>query len=567
MSIINFSKEKCRNCYKCIRNCPVKAIKLKDKHAQIIQSMCIGCGICIATCPHNAKQIHSDVETIKKWLKTETVILSLSAVFPTVYYLDHPRQYLGILRELGFTIIEETSIGADAVAAAYTKEYESDQKFVISSSCAGIKNLIEIYYPQYLSSLSRQVSPMIAHGKILRQKYPDAKIVYAGSCLAKKMEVNDAEVRGIIDGVLTFDEIDTWMKEEQIIPNKMPVQAFDAIGTNMGRLYPVIGGLVKNSVENLDGSRKILRINGVKNCMQFLDEAHQLDKKYWIEMNTCDEGCANGPGNLHSALSKYEKVEMLQSYIDMNSNKPATENIFDVDTKRSFNKRPVHHLGEVPEAELEKILNQMSKFSDRDELNCSTCGYETCRDKARAVYWNMAELDMCLPLMSSKSEAISNSIITTTPNAIAVLDKKFRIIEFNSAAERLFNVKREDVMHYNFEDALDYNPFKKLKNNRPFIYTGKGHYERENRIFMEILTYIPEQELYMGLFIDITKQQKQERDFLKMQEETLSMAQHVIDKQMRVAHEIAGLLGETTAETKVTLTKLQKVVASREVEL
>ncbi|URN83320.1 4Fe-4S binding protein [Acetobacterium wieringae] len=136
MSIINFSKNKCRNCYKCIRNCPVKAIKLKDKHAQIIQSMCIGCGVCIATCPHNAKEIHSDVDTIKQWLKTEQVVLSLSAVFPTAYYLDHPRQYLGILRELGFTIIEETSIGAEVVAKAYADEYRSDKKFIISSSCA-----------------------------------------------------------------------------------------------------------------------------------------------------------------------------------------------------------------------------------------------------------------------------------------------------------------------------------------------------------------------------------------------------------------------------------------------
>jgi PAS domain S-box-containing protein len=218
------------------------------------------------------------------------------------------------------------------------------------------------------------------------------------------------------------------------------------------------------------------------------------------------------------------------------------------------------------EEELEKILNMLSKFTEADELNCGTCGYETCRDKARAVYWNMAELDMCLPLISKKSEAISNLIITTTPNAIAVLDKKFRIIEFNDAAERLFNVKREEVMRYNFIDVLDYNPFRKLNYEKNYIYNGKGVYERENRTFMEILTYIPEQELYMGIFIDITKQEKQEENYRKMQEETLSMAQRVIDKQMRVAHEIAGLLGETTAETKVTLTKLQKVIENREGE-
>ncbi len=563
MDIINFSEEKCRNCYKCIRHCPVKAIKLKDKHAKIIQSMCIGCGDCIKICPHNAKEIKNDVEMIKKWLNTEKVVLSLSGVFPSTCYMDNPHQYLGALRKLGFTIIEETSIGAEVVEKAYTKDYYRNKQFVISSSCSAIKNLIEIYYPQYITSLTKQVSPMIAHGKILREKYPDAKIVYAGARLAKKMEVLEKEVEGIIDGVLTFDEIDDWMKEEKINPNKVKLEAFDDIGSTIGRINPQIGGLAKSSVDEIEGSRKIVRIDGVKNCMQFLDELHQLEKNYWIEMNACEEGCINGPGNMHSLLSKYEKVEMLQTYNDINSNVKSKGIITEVDITRKYKARPVHHLGEVPEEEIKRILALMSKNSESDELNCGTCGYDTCRDKARAVYWNMAEIEMCLPLILSKNEAISNIIISTTPNAIAVLDKKFRILEFNEAAERLFNMRIKDVMHYNFMDVLNYNPFKKLNYEKDCIYTGKGLYERENRIFMEILTYIPKQELYMGIFIDITQQEKQEQVFQKMQEETLGMAQRVIDKQMRVAHEIAGLLGETTAETKVTLTKLQKVIGSR----
>ena len=567
MGIINFSKEKCRNCYKCIRNCPIKAIKLKDKHAQIIESMCIGCGNCIKICPHNAKEIQSDVSLVKQWLKNEKVVLSLSGVFPSAYYMDHPRRYLGALRALGFTVIEETSVGGDAVADSYIKDYYSDRQFVIASSCAAIKNLIEIYYPQYVSALSKQVSPMIAHGKILREKYPDAKIVFAGACLAKKMEVLEKEVSGIIDAVLTFDEIDAWMKRECIDATKADVETFDVIGSNVGRLYPQIGGLSKSCVEGLDDSRRILQIDGVEDCIQFMDEIHNLDKNYWIEMNACEEGCINGPGNIHSLLSKFEKVEMLQTYIDMNRNKVTAEKLPEIDTRRHFQKRPVHHLGEVPEEELEKIMRQMSKFSKRDELNCGTCGYDTCRDKARAVYWNMAEIEMCLPLISSQNEAISNIIVTTTPNAIAILDKNYRIIEFNGAAERLFKVSKGDVFHYNFMEALDYEPFKKLNPEVNCLYTGKGVYERENLVFMEILTYIPEQELYMGIFVDITKQERREQEFLKIQEETLGMAQRVIDKQMRVAHEIAGLLGETTAETKVTLTKLQKIVGNREDEL
>ncbi len=566
MGVINFSKDKCRNCYKCIRNCPIKAIKLKDGHAQIISSMCIGCGYCIKICPHNAKEIHNDVDQVKKWFKTDQVVLSLSGVFPATYKLDHPRRYLTALRQLGFTVIEETSLGAEAIISENEKAYNSDRDFVISSSCAAIKNLIEMYYPQYLDSLAKVVSPMIAHGKIIKEKYPNAKVIHIGACLARKMEVFDPSVVGIIDAVLTYDEIDQWFQKEGIDPKNLEIGEFDRIGGDAGRTYPMVGGLAQSHVQTLGGKRKIIRIDGVENCMHFLDEMGKLKKKYWIEMNACEEGCINGPGNLHSVLSKYEKVEMINTYIDINKETKSAEILPQIDLRRDFSKRPVFHLKEVPEKELDNILRQMGKDSPQDELNCGICGYDTCKDKARAVYWNMAEIEMCLPLILNKSKAISNLIVTTTPNAIAVLDKKYRIIEFNDAAERLFNVKREDVFHYSFKDVMDYNPFKKLDTRSENVYTGKGLYERENRIFMEILTYTPVQELYMGIFIDISRQERQEKAYIKMQEETLGMAQEVIDKQMRVAHEIAGLLGETTAETKATLTNLQKVIRNREDE-
>ena len=220
----------------------------------------------------------------------------------------------------------------------------------------------------------------------------------------------------------------------------------------------------------------------------------------------------------------------------------------------------------MPEEAIEEILRQTGKFTPKDELNCGTCGYDSCREKAAAVYCGMAELDMCLPFMRNRNEAISNLIIASTPNAIAVLDKDFRIVDFNGAAEKLFKTAKTDVLHENFVEVFDYNPLKKLDNVEGNYYSGRGLYARGNIHFMEILTYIPGQKMYMGIFVDISREIKKERAYQKMQEETLDMAQKVIDKQMRVAHEIAELLGETTAETKVTLTRLQKVVGTREEE-
>lgn len=567
MGIIDFSKEKCRNCYKCIRICPVKAIKLKDEHAQIISDMCIGCGYCIKICPQNAKEIQNDVSLVKDWLKNSQVVVSLSGVFPASSDMQHPRQYLGALRKLGFTIIEDVSVGMEAVALENEKEFKSDRHFVINSSCPAVKNLIEMYYPDYVKYLSRVVSPTIAHGEMLKDRYPDSKIVVIGACLAEKTEIVDSQVADVIDAVITFDELRQWFREEGVDPKTAPIEDFDACGSNQLNNWPMAVGLTEKDARKLNSDRNIISIESIENSMAFLNEIGKLKKKYWIQMRACEEGCMNGPGNIMSRLSKYEKVEMINTYLDLNQDRKKALPLPALDYRREFSANPVKRLEKIPPKELEDILIQMGKFSPKDELNCGTCGYDTCRDKARAVYLNMAEIEMCLPLISSKNEAISNLIITTTPNAIAVLDKKFRVIEFNEAAERLFNIKREEIFHYRFTDILDYNPFKKLQFAKDNNYTGKGIYERENRVFMEILTFIPEQQLYMGIFIDVTKQERQEKAFIKMQEETLSMAQRVIDKQMRVAHEIAGLLGETTAETKVTLTKLQKVVRNREEDI
>ncbi|MGL4548660.1 (Fe-S)-binding protein, partial [Eubacterium aggregans] len=209
-----------------------------------------------------------------------------------------------------------------------------------------------------------------------------------------------------------------------------------------------------------------------------------------------------------------------------------------------------------------EILHKTGKYQPSDELNCGTCGYDSCREKAAAVYRGMEEIDICLPYMRNRNEAVSNLIIATTPNAITVLDRDYRILEFNSAAEQIFAMSKNDVMGRDFTQIFDYNPFTKLKNVEGNTYSGRGYYFQGSIHFMEILTYIPEQDMYMGIFVDISQEIKKENTFRQMQVETLEMAQKVIDKQMRVAHEIAGLLGETTAETKVTLTKLQKIVTT-----
>ncbi|MEG2896832.1 MAG: [Fe-Fe] hydrogenase large subunit C-terminal domain-containing protein [Eubacterium sp.] len=564
MNVINFTKANCKNCYKCIRHCPVKAIRLVDNQAEIVEDLCIGCGNCFKNCPQNAKKIINNVEEIKQWIKNDQVVLSLAPSFPAAFRLKNPLQILGGLRSLGFSVIEETAIGAEYVSQIYERDYYSDQKYVITTSCPTINMMVEKYYSNAVQYLSTAVSPMVAHGKILKEKYPDAHIIFAGPCISKKIEAED--FKDIIDGVLTFDELDMWFRESGIDLAYSPIDEFDSKSCDVARFYPLAGGIAKSSVETVSGDRKILKIDGLVNCQDFLNHLGYLDGRYWVEMNTCVEGCINGPGNTHSELVKYEKIERVENYIKNTQRKKMDKIKIQTGMQRSFIAQEKNMFGEVPQEAIEEILRQTGKFSTKDELNCGTCGYDSCREKAAAVYCGMAELDMCLPFMRNRNEAISNLIISSTPNAIAVLDKDYRVLDFNTAAEKLFKKAKDDILNQNFVEVFDYNPFKKLKNIEGNSYTGRGLYSGGNIHFMEILTYIPGQEMYMGIFIDISRDIKKEKAYRKMQVETLEMAQKVIDKQMRVAHEIAELLGETTAETKVTLTRLQKIVGTGEEE-
>lgn len=562
MGVINFNKANCKNCYKCVRYCPVKAIKVEDHQAQIVEDLCIGCGTCFRVCPQNAKQVASDVDTIREWLDSgEQVAVSLAPSFPGSFIMENPLQLITALRSLGFSAIEETAIGAEAVSKKYREDYFGPSRHIITTSCPTVDTLVEKYYSKLVPYLSTVVSPMMAHGKFLKEKYPGAKVVFAGPCISKKLEVLGQDGKPCIDAVLTFDEMDEWFEEKGINLGACAPGQFDSDDCDVARFYPLAGGVAKSSVSDVTGPRRVIKIDGLKNCRDFLDHIDSLHENYWIEMNACSEGCVNGPGNTHSPFVKYERIERVKEYISGNKRGEYSEEKAAKAQGKTYLPKQKDLFDAVPESAIEEILRKTGKFKPSDELNCGSCGYDSCREKAAAVYCGMAELDMCLPYMRNRNEAISNLIIQSTPNAIAVLDESFHILEFNPAAERTFEISRAEVVGKVFDKIFNYSPFIKLKNQDSNSYAGRGYYAYGDIHFMEILTYLPSQNMYLGIFVDISKEIKKENAYRQMQVDTLDMAQKVIDKQMRVSHQIAELLGETTAETKVTLTKLQKIVA------
>ncbi len=559
MEYLSFQEANCQNCYKCIRTCKVKAIELVNNQARIVPNLCVGCGECLEVCPQNAKQVGSDLDYVKRLIERgDEITVSLAPSFPAYDDLSNPKLLLTALRKLGFERIEETSIGAEAVSEYYKKDYKSARQHIITTSCPTVNLLIQKFYPEYVEYLSGTVSPMMAHNKLIKQKDPEMKVVFVGPCISKKEEnAIYKDSSNFIDAVLTFDDIREWIEEKNIHIESLKETEFDEESCMIAKWYPLSGGVEKASRAEV-GTRQVIKLDGMDEVTEFLENLDELSSKTFIEMNGCNGGCVNGFGNSRSPIKTSKRIENVVKYVQCEN---TNQNIYDVDqvdVEYQYRTKKVSHKV-FSDLEIREVLEKTGKYTEEDELNCGTCGYDTCKEKAKAVLRGMAELEMCLPYMRNVSENLSKVIIEKTPNGIVVANRKNEIIEFNPRMSSLMKISKKDASNKTVEELFGENIFNPLIQGKTNTYVSKVEFKTFDKVFVQSLKYIDSQELYLGIFQDITESENRKADLKKKSKDALDMAQDVIDKQMVVAHQIAHLLGETTAETKVTLSNLKKL--------
>ena len=546
---LQLKKSNCKNCYKCIRNCPVKSIKFADGQANIIPDECILCGRCFVNCPQDAKQIRDDVPRVKEMIASgKKVIASVAPSFIAEFPLMDFAAMKDALLKLGFADAQETAIGATIVKTEYEKMIASGKHDVIISSCChSVNALIQKYYPSVLPYLADVLSPMLAHCRVIKEENPGACAVFIGPCISKKEE---AELYGECDVALTYEELEAWMNEAGVVPAGDSTEPDEG---KRGRFFPIKGGIIK-SMHTENTGFTYLAVDGVQNCIAAIKEIESgALKNCFIEMNACEGACINGPAISHHhkpLLSGEVKVVAFAGDDEFRVAMP-------IDTFKNIPYIGTH--GKIPgEAAIKEILAKMGKTSPEQELNCGSCGYPTCREKAIAVYQGKADLSMCLPFLKEKAETFSGYVINNTPNAIFVLDENLCVQQINKAGCALFNLKTPS-------DILG-SPIVRLLN--PADYLGvmtsgvpikeKKHYLAEYKKYVaETIVYDHEYHIVFSIMRDITSEEERQSERSELCNKTVAITNEVIEKQMRVVQEIASLLGETTAETKIALTQLK----------
>ena len=547
---LRLKKSNCKNCYKCIRHCPVKSIRFSGNQANIVSDECILCGQCFVVCPQNAKEIIDDTEKAKVLIGGENpVIASIAPSFIANYNVGIS-SLKKALKKLGFFDAEETSVGATIVKKQYEKMIaENNKNIIISSCCHTVNLLIQKYFPSCLEYLADVMSPMMAHCTDIKKRYPNAKTVFIGPCVSKKDEAS--MYSGTVDCVLTFEELTKWFEAENItLENET-----DSEKNSRARLFPTTGGILKTMDKPANSDYTYIAVDGTENCIAALKDIQDGNiSKCFIEMSSCTGSCIGGP-----VMEKFHRspVRDFRAVSDYAGSDDFVVND-KLDISRTYSRIPLDK--PVPsESQIKTILNQMGKTRPEHELNCGSCGYNTCREKAVAVYQGKADLSMCLPFLKDRAENFSDNIINNTPNAIIVLNESLEVQQINKAALSLMNIRNaSDVLGEQVIRILDPKDFMDVKLSGSSIRDKHVYLAEYNKYAEETIIYDREYHVLMCIMRDITAEETQKERKEQISRQTIDVTDKVIDKQMRVVQEIASLLGETVAETKVALTKLKE---------
>ena len=558
----------CRDCYKCVRNCPVKAIQIKDAHALILHDRCTFCGTCVNVCPNGVKQIRDDVDEVRMaFLSKRKVIASLAPSYVSEFQ-GYEENFVRALYRLGFDAVSETAIGAELVSQAldmYVEEHGNAP--FISTACPSVVELVRKYYPQYVPLLAPVPSPLQTHSAYLRHIYgDDIVIVFIGPCIAKKLEADSHP--GYPDVALTYREVEQWMEEENIqlenIDTGIPVE-FVPCKAGKATIYPIENGQIETSKlwMNKFAEQDALSVSGVERVMSSLDGTITED---FIETLNCDGGCINGPGTTKKDSAMIRKRAVAKHVVQRLTEPDYFKG--DEDFAREVLEKGYGILNAAPpapapctkgiytDAQITAALKRLGKTTPEDELNCGGCGYASCRDMARALLSGVAETEMCVTKMRKDAESKVDILLSTIPHGIVIVDNELNIADCNKRFVDIFEdfpesfLDAEGLRSFRGTPVSMFVPFADMFREQFYLNKpAQYRFKHEGKV-MRVTFFLVESKTLLGaMFEDITTP-------VVRREAVVEKAEDVITKSLSTVQQIASLLGESAAETEIVLNSI-----------
>ncbi len=547
----------CHDCYRCVRDCPVKAIKIENNHASVIPEKCISCGTCVKVCPANAKCVRADLDKVKNLLIAQKdVYASLAPSWRSVFE-NSAQKMIAILKRLGFKDVSETAIGAQEVSIHDAKVLnEMDKGLLISSACPVIVDYIRLYKPEFAKYITPVGSPAKTHARMLKNLYGnDIAVVFIGPCIGKKNEADEND--GLIDVSLTFEELKMWITDEigDISEIKKESQfEFVPYSAHEGTLYPINGGMnetikkigVKPQVQLME----ICTIPAFERALENLDP-EKLIVPVFVEALACESGCITGPCIASNNSSIGSISDVMYKVKVRNEIPKEPQLVVDCDyspkgiaeSKYSFE-------------EIQKMLKKIGKHTAEDELNCGGCGYSSCRELAVALLDGVAEPSMCISYMRKIAMRKAAAMLRCMPSAMVMVDNNMNIIEANDSFMKMFTGEMYEIFKARPDGmagaAIDrIVSFSDLF--RTILKTGKElhkeHYNVNDRLYDINVFTIEPNEIVGAIITDVTQTETN-------REKISEKAKEVISKNISIVQEIACLLGEHMVETETLLNSI-----------
>jgi PAS domain S-box-containing protein len=551
------NKARCRDCYRCVRVCPVKAIRMHEGQANVVESRCIGCGTCVRECPQGAKSYRHDLDRAVRLIASGVpVAVSVAPSFAAAYPAWQRRRLPSALRRLGFAYVGETALGAYHVARQTAAIAAArPERSHICTACPAVVRYVERYRPELVEHLVPVVSPMLAHARHIRARMPgEVRVVFIGPCVAKKAEAERPEHAGLVDCVLTFAELDEWFRGEAIDLSACEESDFDETPEGDARLFPLKGGSVRTSGWSTDLlAGDVVAASGFDNIGTVLDGLLTEGAPRLVEPLFCSQGCINGPAMIGHRNSFLGRSDVL-SYASAQQGRAPEDRSYPELTAR-FHGCSADVEQPVTEEQIRHVLEMTGKARDTDQLNCGACGYATCRDKAVAVIRGMAEPEMCMPHMKRLAEQRVDRIIETSPNGIVILDEHLHILHMNPAFRRFFMCS-DAVYGQPISYLFDPEPFERLASGQEQLVERTIEYRQYNLVCHEILYPLREERQYVGILVNVTHSRSSQEKLAHLREQTVLQARELLEHQIQMAQRLAQFLGESTAKGEDLVEKL-----------